>query len=55
MDEEREGCLVESDFRDSEREAHLLEAHRLGARKKENRPPGKVKCMWPLKMYYTFY
>ncbi|XP_021009276.1 dentin sialophosphoprotein-like [Mus caroli] len=40
MDEEREGYLVESDFRDSEHEAHLLEAHRLGARKKENRPPG---------------
>ncbi|XP_052026234.1 putative uncharacterized protein DDB_G0277255 [Apodemus sylvaticus] len=40
MDEEREGYLVESDSRDSENEAHLLEAHRLGARRKENRPPG---------------
>ncbi|XP_076774567.1 LOW QUALITY PROTEIN: uncharacterized protein LOC117694996 [Arvicanthis niloticus] len=40
MDKEREGYLVESDCRDSENEAHLLEAHRLGARRKENRPPG---------------
>ncbi|XP_021044318.1 uncharacterized protein LOC110314203 [Mus pahari] len=40
MDVEREGYLVESDVHDSEYEAHLLEAHRLGARRKENRPPG---------------
>eukprot|EP00073_Rattus_norvegicus_P055202 XP_017457683.1 PREDICTED: uncharacterized protein LOC100363993 isoform X1 [Rattus norvegicus] len=40
MDKEREGYLVESDHRDSENETHLLEAHRLGARRKENRPPG---------------
>ncbi|GAB1303075.1 Testis-expressed gene 16 [Apodemus speciosus] len=40
MDEEREGYLVESDSRDSENEAHLREAYRLGARRKENRPPG---------------
>ncbi|XP_028625468.1 dentin sialophosphoprotein-like [Grammomys surdaster] len=40
MDKEREGYLVESDCRDSENEAYLLEAYRLGARRKENRPPG---------------
>ncbi|XP_050997776.1 uncharacterized protein DDB_G0287625-like [Acomys russatus] len=40
MDREREGYLVESDRHDSENEAHLLEAHRLGARRKDNRPPG---------------
>ncbi|XP_040600274.1 uncharacterized protein LOC101831433 isoform X2 [Mesocricetus auratus] len=35
MDKEREGHLMASDCRDSENEAH-----RLGARRKENRPPG---------------
>lgn len=55
MDEEREGCFVEFDFRDLEREVYLLEVYRFGVRKKENRFLGKVKCMWFLKMYYIFY
>lgn len=50
MDKEREEHLIESDRHDSENEAH-----RLGARRKDNRPPGKLKCMWSLKIIYKLY
>lgn len=44
MDKERGEHLMKSDHHDSENEAH-----RLGARRKDNRPPGRLKYLWPLK------
>lgn len=58
IDEEQEKYAIQSDSEEEDRivshseRCHLdseIEAHRLGARRKDNRPQGKLKCVWLLK------